>query len=216
LSPRDHHSDYDEATTARCERVLVTLLGDVGPWGERVYLAGGLAPRYIVGELPEGAQAHVGTTDVDLVIGLALGDETPETYMNLETNLKRANFKAESSFRWKRDVEGVSMQVEFMCETGEVEPGHIFKPKGEGTGSGLGAFNVRGAQLVTHDYLEREIPADGRRRPERPASIGEDASKERGPAGRRDRRRRLRGGFAPRRASPRRQRDPARRRDQLT
>jgi hypothetical protein len=160
LSPRDHHSDYDEATTARCERALVTLLGDVGPWGERVYLAGGLAPRYIVGELPEGAQAHVGTTDVDLVIGLALGDETPETYMNLETNLKRANFKAESSFRWKRDVEGVSVQVEFMCETGEVEPGHIFKPKGEGTGSGLGAFNVRGAQLVTHDYLEREIEAE--------------------------------------------------------
>jgi hypothetical protein len=160
LSPRDHHSDYDDATTARCERALVTLLGDVGPWSERVYLAGGLAPRYIVGELPEGARAHVGTTDVDLVIGLALGDETPETYMNLETNLKRAGFTAETSFRWKRDVEGVSVQVEFLCETGQVEPGRIFKPKGEGTGSGLGAFNVRGAQLVTFDYLEREIEAE--------------------------------------------------------
>jgi hypothetical protein len=160
LSPRDHHSDYDETTTARCERALVTLLGDVGPWSERIYLAGGLAPRYIVGELPEGARAHVGTTDVDLVIGLALGDETPETYMNLETNLKRAGFVAETSFRWKRDVEGVSVTVEFLCETGQVEPGRIFKPKGEGTGSGLGAFNVRGAQLVTQDYLEREIQAE--------------------------------------------------------
>jgi hypothetical protein len=117
LSPRDHQSDYDEATTARCERALVTLLGDVGPWSERVYLAGGLAPRYIVGELPEGARAHVGTADVDLVIGLALGDETPETYMNLETNLKRAGFAAETSFRWRRDVEGVSVTVEFLCET---------------------------------------------------------------------------------------------------
>ena len=26
-----HHSDYDEFTTARCERALVTLLGDIGP-----------------------------------------------------------------------------------------------------------------------------------------------------------------------------------------
>jgi hypothetical protein len=41
-----------------------------------------------------------------------------------------------------------------------VEPGKIFKPKEEGTGSGLGAFNVRGAQLVTRAYLEREVEAD--------------------------------------------------------
>jgi hypothetical protein len=27
---REHHTDYDGETTARCERVLVTLLGDLG------------------------------------------------------------------------------------------------------------------------------------------------------------------------------------------
>ncbi len=42
---REHASDYDSVTTARCERALVTLLGDLGPWRERVYLVGGLAPR---------------------------------------------------------------------------------------------------------------------------------------------------------------------------
>ena len=84
MSSREHHSAYDEETTARCERALVTLLGDLGPWRERIYLAGGLAPRYLVGQLPEGAPAHVGTTDIDLVIGLALGDETPETYRTLQ------------------------------------------------------------------------------------------------------------------------------------
>lgn len=154
-----HHSDYDELTTARCERALVTLLGDIGPWSQRVYLAGGLAPRYIVGSLPEGAHPHVGTTDVDLVIGLAVEDESPEAYRTLENNLKKAGFKAESSFRWLKNVEGVTVIVEFLCETDQVEPGKIFKPK-EGTGSGLGAFNVRGAQLVTRDYVEREIEAD--------------------------------------------------------
>jgi len=158
LSKR-HHSDYDEFTTARCERVLVTLLGDIGPWSQRVYLAGGLAPRYIVGNLPEGARPHVGTTDVDLVIGLAVEGESSEAYRTLENNLKKAGFKAESSFRWSKNVEGMTAIVEFLCETDQVEPGKIFKPK-EGTGSGLGAFNVRGARLVTRDYVEREIEAD--------------------------------------------------------
>jgi len=27
---REHFDDYDEETTARCERVLLTLLGDLG------------------------------------------------------------------------------------------------------------------------------------------------------------------------------------------
>jgi len=161
LSGREHHTDYDDETTARCERVLVTLLGDLGPWRERIYLAGGLAPRYLVGQLPEGARAHVGTTDVDLIIGLALGDETPETYRTLQNNLEKAHFEQkEPSFRWARDVDGVSVLVEFLCETDEVEPGRIFRPKGEFTGSGLGAFNVRGAHLVRDDFIERDIEGE--------------------------------------------------------
>lgn len=157
---REHAWDYDSVTTARCERALVTLLGDLGPWRERVFLVGGLAPRYIVGQLPEGAPAHIGTTDVDLVIGLALGDDTPETYRTLETNLKRAGFSAENSFRWTRLVDGISVQVEFLCETDDVEPGRIFKPHGESVGSGLGAFNVRGAQLAALDFTEHEVEAE--------------------------------------------------------
>jgi hypothetical protein len=158
LSKR-HHSDYDDVTTGRCERALVTLLGDIGPWSDRIYLVGGLAPRYIVGSLPEGSRPHVGTTDVDLVIGLAVGDDSPEAYRTLENNLRKAGFEAEHSFRWKKNVEGLAVIVEFLCETDQVEPGKIFKPK-EGTGSGLGAFNVRGAQLVTRDYAECEIEAE--------------------------------------------------------
>jgi hypothetical protein len=103
LSRREHHSDYDQEATTRCERVLITLLGDLGPWRERIYLAGGLAPRYLIGQLRDGARPHVGTTDVDLVIGLALGDETPETYRTLQNNLENARFEQrEPSFRWAR------------------------------------------------------------------------------------------------------------------
>ena len=131
----DHRTDYGRAATDRCERVLLTLLGDVGPWSERIYLAGGLAPRYLVGQLPVGAGAHVGTTDVDLIIGLALGDEVPETYRTLHNNLNNAGFRqGEPSFRWTRTVDGTSVHVEFLCETDRVEPGFIYRPK-EGTGS---------------------------------------------------------------------------------
>jgi hypothetical protein len=161
LIERAHHTDYDEETTARCERALITLIGDLGPWRERIYLAGGLAPRYLVGQLRDGARAHVGTTDVDLVIGLAIGDETPETYRTLQNNLEKAHFeRTEPSFRWIRDVEGVAVVVEFLCETDEVEPGRIFRPKGEFTGSKLGALNVRGAHLVRDDFIECELEGE--------------------------------------------------------
>jgi hypothetical protein len=141
--------------------VLLTLLGDLGPWRDRIYLAGGLAPRYLVGTLPEGASPHVGTTDVDLVIGLALGDEAPETYRTLQNNLEKSDFRqGEPSFRWSRDVDGVKVHVEFLCETDAVAPGRIFKPKGEFTGSKVGAFNVRGAQLVCLDFIECEIEGE--------------------------------------------------------
>ena len=60
-----------------------------------------------------------------------------------------------------RDVEGVTVVVEFLCETDEVEPGRIFRPKGESTGSKLAAFNVRGANLIRDDFIEREIEVRG-------------------------------------------------------
>jgi hypothetical protein len=161
LSAKEHFSQYDEETTLRCERVLITLIGDIGIWSERIYLVGGLAPRYLVGAIPAGVAPHVGTTDVDVVIGLAVGDETPETYKTLQANLKDGGFKqSDPSFRWIRDVDGVAVSLEFMCETDDVGPGEIFTPKGEGTGSKMGAFNVRGAQLVRDDFIEATLEGE--------------------------------------------------------
>jgi hypothetical protein len=161
LSERRRYEEYDEVTTERCERALITLIGDLGPWGDRIYLAGGLAPRYLVGSLPEDARAHVGTTDVDLVIGLAVGDETPETYKTLQENLRKSGFKqSEPSFQWTREVEGVSVKIEFLCETDQVEPGRIFKPRGEHAGAKFAAFNIRGGQLVREDFIECELEGE--------------------------------------------------------
>lgn len=34
MTVRGHRSAYDQIATLRCERTLVTLLGDLGPWRE--------------------------------------------------------------------------------------------------------------------------------------------------------------------------------------
>lgn len=151
--------EYRRTVTQLCERALVTLLGSIGPWRQRIYLVGGLAPRYLVGEAPP--TLHIGTSDVDVVIALSLDDDSPETYATLETNLRRAGFEPTgTSFRWRCDIDEVKIELEFLCETTAVAPGRIYKPRGEGTGANLGAFNVHGAQLVASDFREVSITAD--------------------------------------------------------
>jgi hypothetical protein len=51
--------------------------------------------------------------------------------------------------------------VEFLCETEAVPAGLVFRPKAGSTGSRVGAFNVRGANLVGYDFVERVL--DGER-----------------------------------------------------
>ncbi|WP_419945136.1 hypothetical protein [Candidatus Poriferisodalis sp.] len=155
----EHSSEYDTAATERCERVLVTLLGDIGPWGDRVVLVGGLAPRYLVGSAPLVASPHVGTTDMDLVITLAV-DDSGETYATLCRNLERSGFaRGDHSYQWQRRVDGIKVDVEFICETDQVRPGAIYRPK-QGTGSNFAAFNAPGAGLTSQDYVEVSVTAE--------------------------------------------------------
>lgn len=154
-----HSSQYDPATTLRCERTLVTLLGDLGTWGAKIVLIGGLAPRYIVGSLPDAVGAHVGSTDVDLAISFAVGDSA-ETYSTLQATLRGSGFaQAKPSFQWSRDVDGTKVKVEFICDTDKAEPGSIYNPK-QGTGTRFAALNSPGARLTARDNLMVPVTAD--------------------------------------------------------
>ncbi len=156
---RDHYTDYTYEATLRCERALLTMIGDIGPWSRRVVLIGGLAPRYIVGSLPLEASPHAGTADVDIVLELAVGDSA-ETYETLQSNLKKSGFiPDEPSYRWARAVAGTSVHVEFICETDQVAAGRIYRPK-QGAGSRFGAFNVIGAGLPARDFIEVSIEGE--------------------------------------------------------
>lgn len=155
-------SDYDEYTTVLCERAQLVLLKCAGPWNKRIFLAGGLVPRYLIEELPEYAVPHVGTTDIDLVVGIAIASDDAEPYDTLLANIKTVGFRLfededgnKASFRWCIDIDGKTVIVEFLTEQGD-EPGSIVRPRNK-TGAKLGAFETRGANLVARDYIEREI-----------------------------------------------------------
>lgn len=155
----DHREDFDSDITHRCERALVTLIGDIGPWSRRVVLVGGLAPRYLIGKLPLGVSPHVGTTDVDLVVRLAV-DQEFETYTTLATNLKNSGYaRGRDSFQWSRRIDGAPVIMEFLCETDQVDAGRIHQTR-QGTGSGFGAVNIPGAHLATQDFVEATVEAE--------------------------------------------------------
>lgn len=154
--------DYDEYTTTLCERAQLALLKCAGPWNQRIFLVGGLAPRYLIPVLPTYAAPHVGTTDIDLVIGIAIASSEIEPYDTLLANIKSAGFRLYEdprggtvSFRWCVVIDGKTVIVEFLTEQG-AQPGRIVRPR-QGTGSSLGAFETRGASLVALDFVEREI-----------------------------------------------------------
>ena len=154
-----HAEGFSPAMALRCERALVTFLGDIGPWSTRIVLVGGLVPRYLVGSVPLGVSPHVGTTDVDLVIRLAV-EQDFETYTTLATNLRRSGFAPDRhSYRWSRKVDEARVTLEFLCETDQVEAGRIHTTR-QHTGSGFGAVNIPGARLATQDYAEVEVEAE--------------------------------------------------------
>jgi predicted nucleotidyltransferase len=152
--------DYSQRATDRCERVLVTVLGNIGPWAQRVYLAGGLAPRYLISELPPDVPPHVGSTDVDLIISVTVATDDAGAYRTLRNNLRKGEFKqGPADFQWRRKLDESTVLVEFLCETDQVAAGRIFKPK-QDFGSKMAALNVAGADLASRDYVEVALEAE--------------------------------------------------------
>jgi hypothetical protein len=101
---------YSEQVTRDCERVLVTLLRNLGPHKEPLVLIGGLTPRYLVPERPPLVPQHAGTLDLDVVIDLVVLEDT-DAYRTLEENLKKIGFERGENDKgekvnWKWPFEG--------------------------------------------------------------------------------------------------------------
>lgn len=60
---------YTPEALAACEKALRTILTNIGPWRTRLFLIGGMTPRYLVGTIPQEMREHIGSTDLDIVVG---------------------------------------------------------------------------------------------------------------------------------------------------
>lgn len=114
-------AEYTPQAVEVCEKALRTLLTKIGPWGTQLVLIGGMAPRYLVGSVPAELPPHVGTRDLDVVVGVALETDDEAAYRTLQKNLVESGFAPgrdpdsgnEMTFRWERRVDGVTVVLEF-------------------------------------------------------------------------------------------------------
>jgi hypothetical protein len=156
-----HIGVYTAQHTTDCERVLVTLLRGLGPWGKSIFLVGGLTPRYLVPQTPPAVPAHAGTLDVDVVIDLQILADTG-AYETLERNLQRLGFERGSnddgtrvSWRWQTKTErGASMILEFLADDPAMRGGRVQELPTKGN---ISALNVPHSSMVFDLFDEKQV-----------------------------------------------------------
>lgn len=162
MSKPQDYSGYKPEQTAACEQLLVTLIRGIGPWKASVTVVGGLVPSLLI-----PGEAHVGTTDVDLVVDLEEIAET-DAYKTLEQNLKKLGLERGKNedgraqhFRWTRIKDGaVATTVELLCPAAADEEAGKVRSLKEGGERGLSAIGIPGAHLVFDDFVEVAVTTE--------------------------------------------------------
>jgi hypothetical protein len=147
---------------------LRTVLTKIGPWGAQLVLIGGMAPKYLVGDVPADLPPHIGTTDLDVVVGVALETDEEAAYRTLQQNLIETGFSPsrytdsdeEISFRWERRVDQVTVALEFFCPVGDGQHGRLRRNPGAGVGARISAIRTRGAELAAADHVVVRLSGD--------------------------------------------------------
>lgn len=156
-------SGYDKEVTENCERLLVTLLRNLGPWKKSIYLVGGLTPRYLIPKVPQGKPQHAGTGDVDVVVKLEMLADT-EAYHTLEDNLKKMGFERAKndrgqpqSWRWQKQTGRSVIILELLADNPELSGGKVKPLPTEGN---ISALNIPHASMVFDHYEVKNISAE--------------------------------------------------------
>lgn len=155
---------YSEQVTRDCERVLVTLLRNLGPHRKSLVLIGGLTPRYLVPERPPVVPQHAGTLDIDVVIDLVVLEDT-EAYRTLEANLKKIGFdRGENdkgqkvNWRWKvRMEDGTNIILELLADHPDLRGGRAQPISGEGQ---ISALNIPYTSIVFDLFDTARVTAE--------------------------------------------------------
>lgn len=117
--PTGHHAkEYDPHTIRLVHSTLERVLRCFGPAREHITVIGGLVPSLLIPS-PKG-EAHVGTTDADLCLTVALADGDTSYYDSITTRLRDSGFVQRTRlqrFRWER--EGVVVDFLYPADLGE-------------------------------------------------------------------------------------------------
>jgi hypothetical protein len=154
---------YTPEAPASCEKALRTIVSRIGSWGPRLVLFGGLAPRYLVKSPPPGSDAHTGTTDLDVVIGVQIEVEDPGVYRKLRQELRKSGFEPseEASYAWRRRIDGVQVVMEFFCPVeASGAPGRLKRNPGGTAGTSISAIQLKGAELAGKDCSTHELSGE--------------------------------------------------------
>jgi hypothetical protein len=145
---------YREETTIACEIALGLLHEAFGGFKASLRLIGGLVPRYLTPAEP----AHVGTTDVDIVLDVQVL-LAGEDYSSLRDQLKKAGFQRlvragkASSWQWQLAVKGVEVVVEFLVNSDSPEEKGLVPLDGEE----ISACRIPWAGMAKNWFVARTV-----------------------------------------------------------
>lgn len=142
---------------ARAERALVELLTAAGPDGAALTVIGGLTADFLTESTDP---PHQGTLDVDVLLELGVAHDRDELDLGwLEEALVAAHFNPSGvGWRWWRDVDGVPVKLELLCDVYDNAGQEILLP---GCRS-ASAQNLRGPAAAANDVMIRELTRSGR------------------------------------------------------
>ncbi len=161
-----HLTDYDPAVAATVLDQAASLLKSIGLASQHLILIGGIVPGLLVPVLDPGIEPHIGTTDLDFCLSVALVQGDTAEYRRIEQGLKAAGFVAEESWRW-RGGPSARLLVEFFCPAGPGRPaGQLFRPRAaeqpvakHNLGGTLSALALDAGTLISADAqtVQREV-----------------------------------------------------------
>jgi hypothetical protein len=160
-----HRSTYDASQIDQILAEAAHLLRHLGFVAAHTVLIGGVVPNLLVLDPPR--EPHIGTTDLDLCLSVAIVDGDTGQYERIEASLSAAGYIMTSeTFRW-RQPEGLRLIVEFFCPDGEGRTvGRLYRPKSSESpvakhnfGSHLSALVLSEGGVLTTDVIsvQREI-----------------------------------------------------------
>jgi hypothetical protein len=157
----DQPETYNPALTELALGEAATVLRAMGLAAHHSVLIGGLVPGLLIPDPPAPVGAHIGSTDIDICLSLALIEGDTAEYSRIETELKKAGYRlTDQSFRWERR-EGAKVVVEFFCPTGDGRaPGQMFRPRGgdepakHNLGSNMSALTLDAGRILAADVVE--------------------------------------------------------------